>query len=100
MIANSAPSKYTLGTTPMKSAVAVAPVKAKMRRNNFLNRPWSAAADMEMIRRAWIKTLMEKVYIAKLAVFISAPRKLMTHAGSSLCLCLGSSKTVVFGVGP
>ena len=34
---------------------------------------------MEMIKRACTSTLIEKVYMAKLAVLISAPRKLMTH---------------------
>ena len=34
---------------------------------------------MEMIKRAWTRTLIENVYIAKLAVLISAPRRLMIH---------------------
>jgi hypothetical protein len=34
---------------------------------------------MEMIRIAWTRTLSEKVYKAKLAVLISAPRKKIIH---------------------
>ena len=54
-------------------------MKANHNRNVFRNRPWSAAPDIETIRSAWIRTLIEKVYIAKLAVLISMPRMYTTH---------------------
>jgi hypothetical protein len=40
---------------------------------------------MEMMSKAWTRTLSEKVYIAKLAVLISTPRKYTMQAGSSSC---------------
>ena len=75
MMASSAPRRYSFGITAKKSINATAPVNPKPKRNIFLNLPWSAAPDMEMMSKAWTRTLSEKVYIAKLAVLISAPRK-------------------------
>jgi len=69
--------------------VDTAPVIAKPRRRVFRDRPWSAAPDMEMMINAWTKTLVEKVYIAKLAVLISAPRIYTTQAGASSRPCRG-----------
>lgn len=43
------------------------------------NSPWSAAALIEMISKAWTSTLIENVYIAKLAVLMSVPRKFIIH---------------------
>ena len=68
-----------LGVTNTKSIVAAAPTKAKDRRSVFRYRPWSAAPDMDTITSAWSRTLMEKVYMAKLAVLISAPRMCTMH---------------------
>ena len=79
IIASNAPNTYILGTTARNSMVATEPVNANDRRKLFLYRPWSAAPLTEIIKRAWTSTLMEKVYIAKLAVLISIPRNLMMH---------------------
>lgn len=76
-----------MGITAKNSINATAPVNPKPNRNVFLNLPWSAAPDMEMISKDWTRTLSEKVYMAKLAVLISAPRKYTTQAGSSSCPC-------------
>jgi hypothetical protein len=37
-----------------------------------------------MIKRNWTKTLIENVYMAKLAVLISSPRMWMTHCGVAM----------------
>jgi len=39
---------------------------------------------MDMIKRDCTSTLIEKVYMAKLAVLISVPSILTTHCGGSL----------------
>jgi hypothetical protein len=59
--------------------VAMLPMKANQRRNVLRNLPWSAAPLMLMIKRAWIRTEMLNVYMAKLAVLISTPRMWTTH---------------------
>ena len=41
---------------------------------------------METTSKAWNKTLREKVYMAKLAVLISIPRKYITHCPRSFLL--------------
>jgi hypothetical protein len=79
IIARSAPIKNTLGTTGRNSIVAIEPIKAKLSKNVLRNLPWSAAPDMEMMRIDWMSTLMEKVYIAKLAVLTSMPPIKTTH---------------------
>jgi len=61
------------------SIVAVEPIRAKLKSNVLRKRPWSAAPDIEMMRRDCNSTLIEKVYMAKLAVLISVPRRNTMH---------------------
>ena len=84
MMAKKAPNKKTLGTTGRNSIVATDPTKANVRSNIFLCLPWSAAPDMDRINSVCISTLIEKVYIAKLAVFISEPSTYTTNFSASL----------------
>jgi hypothetical protein len=87
MMASSEPSRYSLGTTAKNNINATPPANPNPNKKVFLNLPWSAAPDMEIISRAWTRTLSEKVYMAKLAVLISRPRKYTMQAGSSSCPC-------------
>jgi len=74
MMASNEPSRYNLGVTAKNSINATAPINPNPNRNVFLNLPWSAAPDIEIMSKDWTRTLSEKVYMAKLAVLISAPR--------------------------
>lgn len=89
IIANTAARIYSFGTTGRKSMVAVDPMNAKDIRKVLRKRPWSAAPEMDIMRRAWSSTLREKVYIAKLAVLMSRPRSVMMH-----CPLLGEGLVV------